>query len=117
MKKRKKDHQKKVTITGHVMATDWDLNDNVSEVSVETNDDEEYVVEDSGLGEKLFGLFGEEIEVTGMVKEDEDGTKRIRITSYEVLESEYVNTDYEDYEDYELEEDDEEEAFKEGWTH
>lgn len=113
---KKKRREKEVHIIGYVISTGQDFNDLTSAISFETEDDE-YFVEDNKLGEELFDLVDDKVEVTGMVKEDEDGTKWIRITSYEVLESEYVNTDYEDYEDYELEEDDEEEAFREGWTY
>jgi hypothetical protein len=67
-----------------VTPTDWDWNDAVSAVSIETHD-EMYMVEPDSLGEELFNELDSEVEVTGFVKEDRDGTKGIMVTNYEVL--------------------------------
>lgn len=84
-----------ITITGYVMATDWDWNDVVTAVSIETYDGD-YVVEPNSLGEELFGEVDNEVEVTGIVREDRYGTKRIAVTGYEVL-SEADDEEDEDY--------------------
>lgn len=92
MKKEKK--QKEVTIRGFVTPEEWDNDDNVIAIGISTDDDD-FLVEINKLGEELFDFLDEDVEVTGIVREDKDGTKRISITSYEVLD-----TDYEDEEDY-----------------
>ena len=93
MGKRKKRLSKELTITGQVIATDWDLNDGVNEISIETEDDE-YVVEDNSLWEDLFDNLDEEVEVTGVITEDGDATKYIMVTSYKLLES---DDDYDEF--------------------
>ena len=91
---KKKELPEEVTITGYVTPTDWDWDDAVSGVSIETPDDE-YMVDPNRLGEELFSELDSEVEVTGFVKEDRDGTKRITITSYEVLsEADDSETEY-----------------------
>ena len=90
---RKKKGSKERTIIGYVTATDWDLDDVVSEVSIETDSDD-YVVEDSGLGKELFDLLGEEVEVAGTVTEDGDGIKYIRVISYKLIESDGDNDEF-----------------------
>ena len=73
------------TIVGYVVPSEWDSEDNVVSISI-TTDDDDYVVEMNKLGEELFDFLDEDVEVTGTVRDDKDGTKRIRVISYEVLE-------------------------------
>jgi hypothetical protein len=96
------------TVAGYVRATDWDLNDMVNEISIETGD-EDYVVAQNDLAEELFKLLDREVEVTGIVKENREGIKWITPTSYEVLsetddeEDEYDGLDDSDLLDLESE--------------
>jgi hypothetical protein len=76
--------REEVAITGYVIATDWGWDAEVSGIKIETHDDE-YVVEPNGLGEELFNEIDSEVEVTGIVMEEMDGTKQITVTNYEVL--------------------------------
>ena len=74
------------TLRGYVVATEWDKNDNVIEVSIQT-DDNDYRVDDSNtLGRELFDFLDQEIEVTGMVKQDRHGSNIITVTNFEQLE-------------------------------
>jgi len=97
---KKKEPSEEITITGYVTAADWDWNDVVSAVKVET-DDGDYVVAPNRLGEELFAEVDNEVEVTGILREDRDGTKRISVTSYEVL----IESDYGEDDDYEYDDD------------
>ena len=106
---KKKKRSKEITLVGYVRSTDQDLNDAASEISIEA-DGEEYVVEDEGLVEELLDFLDEEIEVTGIVTEDGDGIKYIKITDYELLE---YDEDYGENSDFDLEEDDEDDDFRE----
>lgn len=81
---KREDSSVEITITGYVTPTDWDWNDAASAVSIETHD-EMYAVEPDRLGEGLLSELDSEVEVTGFVREDRNGTKRILVTSYEVL--------------------------------
>ena len=93
------------TIVGYVVPSEWDSEDNVVSISISTDDDD-YVVEMNQLGEELFDFLDEDVEVTGTVREDKDGTKRIRVISYEVLED--VDDGDED-EDFSYDDDEDEE--------
>lgn len=58
-------------------------------------------MEDNDLGKELFDQLDNEVEVTGILREDRDGTKRISVTTYTVL----IESDYEEDEDYEYDDD------------
>jgi len=82
--------ESEVTISGYVIATDWGPDDDVTAVRIETENDEYDVVGD-GIGEELYDLLDCEVEVTGVIEEEKDGTKSIAVTSYEIISE---NTDY-----------------------
>ena len=86
------------TIVGIVAASQVDEDDHVIAVTIST-DDEDYEVDMSGLGEDLLDFIDEEVEVTGIVAEESDGTKSITATSYEVLEYDSDEDSDEDYGD------------------
>ena len=98
----KKAPPEEMTISGFVAATEWDSDDNIIGLEIST-DDEDYVVENNRLFDELVELWQEDIEATGIVSEDRDGTKRISITSYEVI-NEFDDGDeevsgYDDFDD------------------
>jgi hypothetical protein len=104
MKTKKTQPPKEETVVGYVVPSEWDSDDNVVAISICTDDDD-YVVELNKLGEELFDFLDEDVEVIGIVREDKDGTKRIRVTSYEVLED--TEEEYDEDEDYDYDNDDE----------
>jgi hypothetical protein len=95
-------------VTGYVRATDWDWQDDMSGISLETHDDEEYVIDPNGLEEALFCEVDREVELTGSIEEDDDGTKLITVISYKSLSDPdfQENEDVEYDEDYDYDEDD-----------
>jgi len=93
------------TVVGYVIPSEWDSEDNVVSITIATDDDD-YVVEMNKLGEELFDFLDEDVEVTGTVRDDKDGTKRIRVISYEVLED--VEDEEFDDEDFSYDDEDEE---------
>jgi uncharacterized membrane protein YcgQ (UPF0703/DUF1980 family) len=105
MKMKKPSPAKEESIAGYVVPSEWDSDDNVVAISICTDDDD-YVVELNKLGEELFDFLDEDVEVTGFVREDKDGTKRVRVTSYEVVESE--EEEYSEDEEYDYDDDDDE---------
>ena len=104
MKTKKSEPPKEETIVGYVVPNEWDNEDNVVAISISTDDDD-YVVELNKLGEELFDFLDEDVEVTGIIRDDKDGTKRIRVTSYEVLED--VEDENEEDEDFNYDGEDE----------
>ena len=72
------------TITGIVVAADWDDKDKVIAVSIEA-DDELYYVSGNSIGKQLLELLDKGVEVTGIVGEDKDGNRTITVKAYETL--------------------------------
>lgn len=109
MKKEKT--SKEITISGFITPEQWDDEDNVIAIGIST-DDEDYLIELNKLGEELFDFLDEDVEVTGFVREDKDGTKHITVTNYEILDTDDYDDDDDDYyyedEDDPYSEDDEE---------
>lgn len=75
----------KITITGVITPIDWDDEDNIVAISISTSEEEEYIVEDSPLGEELFNLINEYVKVTGFIEEDEYGDKTISVVNYKLI--------------------------------
>lgn len=89
MKKTKKTG-KEVTIVGVVEA--YEDEGDVSGLIIGTDDDD-YVVELNKQGKRLFQEVGMDVEVTGFVTRDKDGTKRISVTKFEVFEDDEDDED------------------------
>jgi hypothetical protein len=81
--KKAKHTGKEITIIGVV--EDNEESDG-SGVIVATDDDD-YVVEVNKQGKRLAQEVDMDVEVTGFVTKNGDGTKRITVTDFEVLES------------------------------
>ena len=73
------------TISGIVIPIDWDDYDDVTSVAIQTSDEDEYIVDKNKKGKELLDFIGEEVEVTGFVREDEDGNSIIKINEYSVI--------------------------------
>jgi hypothetical protein len=100
---------KKTTITGIVVAYDWDDDGNVISVAISTPLEDEYVVRRGASGEDLMELLGSKVVATGIVSSGTDWTKMIAVERYEILEyagdEEPDDTgDYDDEEEFEDEE-------------
>jgi len=72
------------TISGLVIATEWDDDDDITGLEISTDDDS-YNVEKNALWKELVDLSDTQVEITGVVTEEEEGNKRIFVTSYELL--------------------------------
>ena len=96
-----------ITFSGYVTANEW-VEDNVDSIAISTDDDD-YLILSNGMEEELMDHLDEEILVTGLVGRDKDGSKWVRVISYEVLEDdEYEEGHYDGYEDYDDDDDDDE---------
>ncbi|MGA1874288.1 MAG: hypothetical protein ACMUIA_01640 [bacterium] len=84
MKERGKPQE--VTLTGIITPVEWDENDCVIAVALSTSDEEEYLIDDSDLGEELLEFTSQNVRVTGVLEEDEYGDKRIIVKRYKVFD-------------------------------
>ena len=64
-----------------------------------STDDDDYVVELNKQGKRLFHEVEMDVEVTGFVTRNDDETKRITVTGFEVIESDDDDEDYDDDDD------------------
>ncbi len=75
-----------VTITGTVYGNEWDDQERPTAVVIETADGEEYRVSAEGKGKELLKLDDKNVKATGVVVEDSEGQKTIKVTAYEIVE-------------------------------
>ncbi|MFZ0242569.1 MAG: hypothetical protein WAL90_13065 [Desulfobacterales bacterium] len=78
--KRHKDTLQEVTLIGFVDPLDDD--DDNTGVKISTDEDE-YIVEMNWTGKKLLNMIDEEIEATGNVSLDSNGSKIFSVISYD----------------------------------
>ena len=93
---KKSTSSREITITGYVTPIEWDTDDEVISVAIVTDDDE-FVVEGNRLGSELIEYLDKDVELTGLLMEESDGTKRILPMSYELLETDGDDDDAEYY--------------------
>jgi hypothetical protein len=76
----------KVTkIRGVVIPTAWDDQGNVTRIAISSHDENEYQVDPKGKGPELLLHIRKEVEVAGVVREEE-GKNIVRIRKYTVNE-------------------------------
>jgi hypothetical protein len=76
----------KVTkIRGVVIPTAWDDQGNVTRIAISSHDEKEYQVDPKGKGPELLLHIRKEVEVAGVVREEE-GKNIVRIRKYTVNE-------------------------------
>jgi hypothetical protein len=91
-----KKEDKTETIIGYVGETE---DDDVVRLTILT-DEEDYVVEMNKQGRKLLQELDSEIEATGVIKRNRDGSNIISITKFQVIDDAYEDEDeYDDDED------------------
>lgn len=95
----KKEKAKEQTITGIVIPAEWDDDDNVIRVAIQSEDYEEYLVEHHGKGKELLAFIDYEVEATGTVRERRDGEMTINVKRYESLGEYEEDEDFEDEHD------------------
>jgi len=75
------------TISGIVIPIEWDDDDygDATSVAIQTSDEEEYLVDKNKKGKELLAFIEEEVEVTGTLREDEDGNFIIKINEFSLI--------------------------------
>ena len=74
-----------VTMQGTVLATNWTDDDTLHEISL-LAEDEEYLIDPQGAGAALFEHLDDEVRVRGTLHINDRGDTVIRVTRYEVLD-------------------------------
>jgi predicted ATP-grasp superfamily ATP-dependent carboligase len=100
--KKAKHTEKEITIVGVVEEYEEEEDTGL----IIATDDDDYVVELNKQGKRLSQEVGMDVEATGFVTKNGDGTKRISVTKFEVFES-----DDDDDEDEMFYDDDDDEIY------
>lgn len=101
--------EKFITVRGIVAPSNWDADDQVSEVTIYTKNEEEYVVNARNSVKQLMKHFDEEIEATGYLTEDEYGEEVLIVADFKAIGRSDADVDEdEDEDDWEDENEDEE---------
>lgn len=77
-------YAEKITIVGTVTPIEFNDNDKVVAVTIDTAEGY-YDVSDNSIGKELLELLDKNITATGIVGEDKDGNRIITIETYKIL--------------------------------
>jgi hypothetical protein len=114
----KPDDKKVERLRGTVVPSEWGVDDEVTVVSIVTEDGDEYMVSESRMVRRLMKHMDEVVEVDGFLGEDEYGEQVLVVGDFTALsaadEEEFdPEEDYEDeFEEEEFEEDEDDEEFE-----
>jgi len=76
----------KRTVTGIIIPQQWDDNGNVTGVSIQAFDENEYIVRAYKRGKELRDFINRKVKVNGKVFERLDGKELIQVNQFEILE-------------------------------
>jgi len=108
----KKQKSKELTINGIVLPERWDDHDNVIGVAIETEDGQEYYVEPNERATQLLAFLDSEVEATGIVREQLDGSMTISVDRFEAFGTKDDDDDEDDDEDWEEHYDDDDDKYE-----
>lgn len=83
--KKSVNHYEKVSVVGTVTPIGWDYKDHAIRYSIFTHDQEDLIVENSTLNHKLSLLLNSVVEATGVLYENKDGEKCMRLEKVQGL--------------------------------
>jgi hypothetical protein len=86
-KRLKKRSNALIMAMGVVTPAKWDENDNIIGISIQTLDEEEYIVEFNKIGQELITCMGKRVEASGSVRERLDGKRILKIKSYKMIDN------------------------------
>lgn len=81
----------KPIIEGIIIPAKWDNDGKVIGVTIQTNDENVYLVEHTRSGQELLNLIHEKVEAKGKIKERIDGNTLISVQSYRKVKEEIEN--------------------------
>jgi hypothetical protein len=86
-----KSKEKEQTIRGTLLPIEWDENDRVVQIVLDTPGQVGYLIHPDGRGRELLQLLRQKVEVTGTLKADEAGDFIISVNGYKLLDNDGVN--------------------------
>lgn len=84
-KNEKSRRARKPTVSGIIVPEKWDNNGNVVGVSIQTFDENEYLVKNYKQGKTLLSLVNKTVSVIGKVSERLDGKMIIQVNRFDVI--------------------------------
>jgi hypothetical protein len=63
----------------------WDENGNIVGVSIQTLNEEEYIVEFNKIGRELIACLHKRVEASGSIRERLDGKRILKVASYKMI--------------------------------
>jgi hypothetical protein len=73
------------TIRGTIFPVEWDGNDNVVRVVIDTPDQDGYLIDQNKKGKELLDFIRHEVEVSGTMREDEEGGLIFKVKEYSLI--------------------------------
>ena len=64
---------------------EWDENNNVARVVIDTPDQDGYLIERNRKGKELLDFIQREVEVSGTMREDEGGNLIFKVKEYSLI--------------------------------
>jgi len=74
--------ENEITICGIIIPREWGENECVKAVSIESEDEQEYLVEPSDENKELLRFLRKMIYATGTCREDKNGKKYFKMEKY-----------------------------------
>lgn len=81
-----------ITLRGVVIPVAWDEQGKVAGIAISTRDEDEYLIHDDELGNRLRGLINEEVEVSGYSRKRKN-KKIIIVDTYKKIREELTGED------------------------
>ena len=82
---------KELIVEGIIIPAKWNDDGKVIGVTIQSNDENVYLVEHTRTGQELLDLIHEKVEAKGKMKERLDGNTLIAVQSYRKVEEEIEN--------------------------
>ena len=76
----------KLAVEGIIIPANWDDNGRITDVTIHTDDEQIYFVEQTGAGQELSNLIHEKVKAKGKIRERLDGHRHIAVQSYQKVE-------------------------------
>ena len=73
------------TIRGTIFPVEWDENDNAVRVVIDTPDQDGYLIDRNKKGNELLEFIRREVEISGTMREDEDGDLIFNVKEYSLI--------------------------------
>ena len=78
-------HAKDITLSGTIIATDIDRRGKAVEIALETEDFQQYVIENNGKGGDLFEFIFDDVSITGtLIGKTVEGVPVLRVKTFHV---------------------------------